>query len=137
MKGMKASELRIGNIVYNFPNSVYEIKDGEDIDDSQHFTPIPLTEEWLLNLGFDKFAVEDLHHFRIWIGVNTPTYQAYIHIEGDLDGVISNETARECWKVERTRNTDDEVFLRGIKYVHQLQNLYFALTGEELERNKR
>lgn len=26
-------------------------------------------------------------------------------------------------------------YLRNIKYVHQLQNIYFALTGEELEIN--
>jgi hypothetical protein len=26
----------------------------------------------------------------------------------------------------------DYITLKGIKYVHQLQNLYFALTGEEL-----
>ena len=28
---------------------------------------------------------------------------------------------------------DQNVFLSDIIYVHQLQNLYFALTGEELE----
>ena len=27
---------------------------------------------------------------------------------------------------------NDSTYLRDIKYVHQLQNLYFALTGEEL-----
>ena len=33
----------------------------------------------------------------------------------------------------RLRSAGSQTFLDHIKHVHQLQNLYFALTGEELE----
>jgi hypothetical protein len=36
------------------------------------------------------------------------------------------------WQV-RTGDWNTSMGLRNVKYVHQLQNLYFALTGEELE----
>lgn len=71
--------------------------------------PIPLTEEWLLKFGLTKtnggnFSCND------------------ICVYDNLENInISLE------------NGDISVELRCPKYIHQLQNLYFALTGEELE----
>lgn len=53
---MKSEELRIGNFVYDklYPSNELRriiIKYGAIIDNSEHFEPIPLTKEWLLDFG--------------------------------------------------------------------------------------
>jgi hypothetical protein len=60
--------------------------------------PIPLTEEWLLRLGFNGWD------------------------KGNFTMVLSNGNFIEF----------GYVIAKNIKHVHQLQNLYFALTNEEL-----
>ncbi len=119
---MKASELRVGNWVQTDKNREYQIylswfeccKDsqwGRDIQLDTH--PIPLTEEWLVKFGFKRDSTlygetRKLGCFNI--GKLTNGY----FIEG---GVDSNKTSI------------------NIQYVHQLQNLYFSLTNEELTIN--
>lgn len=116
---MNSSELRIGNYVGR-----KDIGSGEDRIETiialgekvtttgpikvicayDDLMAIPLNEEWLLKFGFEL--------------INGNKYRNG-HIEL-LDG------PNHCY----------EYFYGGftkIKYVHQLQNLYFALTGEELE----
>lgn len=51
---MNNTELRIGNYVTDVDGSVTRIYSGTDIDDL--WTVVPLTEEWLLKLGFRKFV---------------------------------------------------------------------------------
>jgi len=72
--------------------------------------PIPLTEEWLLKFGFENLSL-------------TPKF----------DGSKCNFTF--YWEVDEIvlRENYEDIFITRISYVHQLQNLYFALTGEELE----
>ena len=68
--------------------------------------PIPLTEEWLIDFGFVSNSYQDRFENKA------------IHIEcNKTRGYV------ELW-VER---------MPHIKYVHQLQNLYYALTCEELQ----
>ena len=68
--------------------------------------PIELTEEWLIKFGFKKMNYKLLNKI-----------------------VFYSET----WDIEFS---DNEFYMPDIgivvKYVHQLQNLYFALTNEEL-----
>lgn len=113
---MKASELRLGNWVEQPNDGVtrvtavlndLQIKTETGYVD-KYCMPIPLTEEWLLKFGFDETIVEGY-----------PLYQ-------------SNKGFIVEYYV------DESVFLIldfevRVKHVHQLQNLYFALTGEELE----
>ena len=74
--------------------------------------PIPLTEEWLLKFGFvDKNYTLELKAKRKTIVFN---WFSKVVSTGKRSGYYSRK-------------------YRHIKYVHQLQNLYFALTGEELE----
>jgi hypothetical protein len=74
--------------------------------------PIPLTEEWLLKLGFIKSKLEGYDvHFK------------YSHH-------LLHSSITALYNAEFSLLLDNVA--RGIKYVHQLQNLYFALTGEEL-----
>jgi len=107
---MKASELRIGNYVYHEPTiddwEIIQANPGTMIQceiNPDGFDPIPLTEEWLLKFGFEPLG-SSRFDFKIF------TYYLY-------DGSFYNQSSR----------------LSTIKYVHQLQNLYFALTDEELE----
>ncbi len=121
---MKATELRIGNwfnsVKFNTPvqctlSDLYDLCANSEgaynnppIDDM--FEPIPLTEEWLIKFGF---KVEPDDDFTIWQ-------------KGQLEGLYDFK--------DGTYEYNSTVL--EIKYVHQLQNLYFALTGEELTIQK-
>lgn len=119
---MKASELRIGNWVnqLGFDNdTIISIDDmfetvstnsmmDRPIDDFNH---IPLTEEWLIKFDFDNnFKQFDFENngLKVIKDVHSDSWICYI-------GFL---------------NQFNEICI--IKYVHQLQNLYFALTGGEL-----
>lgn len=130
---MIVTELRIGNYIdailqgkitrVEYIDSRDGIIGSSDFSDRpiEDFLPIELTEEWLLKLGFDKKedgSVSCQYH----IGNNPLTH----------DYVVSL-----VW-LKRLPNYELEGFPfyrnghHTIKNVHQLQNLYFALTGQEL-----
>jgi hypothetical protein len=109
---MKASELRIGNYVKfkgcgDKPFKVFRI----DTTESSTFTtaePITLTEEWLLRLGFEAKGKARIHKFIvIWLENEEFVFALRDPFKGTTH-------------------------LTKIQHIHQLQNLYFALTGEEL-----
>lgn len=115
---MKANELRIGNYVYCTLGKVNKI-DLEAItyiakEPHNQVKSIPLTEEWLLKFGFQKYKT----------GHNTYKIQSFIIEEGLL------KDSPYCFR--KRINNENSIELAYIKYIHQLQNLYFALTGEEL-----
>ena len=132
---MKANELRIGN--YVSARTIKYHKDGIcSISGLNHkgiyvkygrghiipinIEPIPLTEEWLLKFGFTKGYTK-------W-GYNIPDWMfditAFIGI-----GLNGNKQWFNLYCV----NGETKQIFQSIYYVHQLQNLYFALTGQELE----
>jgi len=113
---MKSEELRIGNFVYDklYPSNELRriiIKYGAIIDNSEHFEPIPLTKEWLLDFGFEKCETLEEQGYKKGI---------YKLFANSLDEI------NFCF-------FDFGDWYQHIDYVHQLQNIYFALTGEELE----
>ena len=126
---MEAKELRIGNYVQALLGEVMKVKQLGSFDNPGYisaeneqgaaqnmFEPTPLTEDWLLRFGFEKARTFD-HDNRYFIGENPVTKDWMLYLTW-LD------------------NTDAPFYKNGfhvIKYVHQLQNLYFALTGEELK----
>jgi len=122
---MKSTELRIGNLVYPFKdtpkkalgvgaNILVAFTDSQFLDCEIHqIEPIPLTEEWLLKFGFQKGGFDYLKNNLEISKLNNGIFDAY------------------CTDLESF------VFISEIKYVHQLQNLYFALTGDELTVNER
>ena len=74
--------------------------------------PIPLTEEWLVRFGFF------INHWESE-RIEETVYQH--------QGItIFYSDIVDAWVFPDIENVE-------IKYVHQLQNLYFALTGSELE----
>ena len=115
---MKATELRLGSL-FDYKQCIYAanvIRDnfvyGKNVNG---FAPgefpidkinsIPLTEEWLLKFGFEKD--NELNFVKFSFKVHFwSNYNSYMY--GWIGGNIE------------------------IKYVHQLQNIYFALTGQEL-----
>lgn len=120
---MKAKELRIGNLV-NYDavdiGKVVGIISDEVIhieEDRKRFIgnckPIALTEYWLLKFGF-KY--------------NEPTYEWY-----DKSGVIFIQVNFSGFDLIAKFHNEP---IKEIKYVHQLQNLYFVLTGQELTLNE-
>jgi hypothetical protein len=116
---MKPQELRIGNWVLmdNEPTRVESISDNAInlfSDWEFYFKPIPLTPEILDKAGFRKINYYEGNAFGLEIS--------------DSHELVCNE--RMFWLA-----CDDSFYnepLDHIKYLHQLQNLYFALTGEEL-----
>jgi len=121
---MKASELRIGNLVM----------DGKDIEQvnarmidmlvkiEADFDPIPLTEEWLLKLGFKQCGYEMLSWKHETL---LPSF--------NLDGINWADFDEPDYQFLNYKVADE---ILRIDYVHQLQNLYFALTGEELKQQE-
>lgn len=118
MKVLLANELRIGNLLHNDnvivkidARSVFDIWDDKGI---KNYKPIPLTEEFLLKFGFEKSN-------RLDLGELKPCYAIL-----SLAIMIRHNSFFIDWIGGNTE----------LKYVHQLQNIYFALTGDELTLNK-
>jgi len=117
---MKANELRIGNYILSKGNSetitgVYQegIKaKGGKIFGLYEIAPIPLTEEWLLNFGFYKHYVTKEDN-QIW---RKDWQEGYF----DLEQITSFYFGHPCYSVCVTE-------------IHQLQNLFYSLCGEELQ----
>ena len=122
---IKANEVRVGNLVYCdnviIPAglTVFELLfSGKKV-----LEPIPLTEEWMLKFGFERvsekwFCFKDrfyllAHSHTIYHPVESKYELKFLDLYLKSDGV-------------------QHAMIGSIKYVHQLQNLYFALTGEEL-----
>ena len=78
--------------------------------------PIEITEDWLEKFGFKKI---DHHRFKIQPSVYEWYYTYSIH-----DNAF------------RFYVEDTIVCLSTIFYIHQLQNLFYALTGSELTDNQ-
>ena len=114
---MKANELRIKNWVFNGKNIQVTSKQIDLFNDGVYdLLPIPLTEEWLLKFGFDKE--------KDWCGNEK---------EGsyELNGYYYDMEDKDLLYID---NYGYESFCEyQLKHVHQLQNLSFALTGEELK----
>src|SRR5574343_39323 len=132
---MKSNELRVGNWIYpNDENATYypvleimqdvvvchkaaKVFERDVRIPYSEIRPIPLTEEWLVKVGF-RFAKK------------RNGYNIYFHIK-QFRGIDD--------KIRM--NIDDQsrfwfyVYNATVRlyYVHQLQNIYFALTTEELD----
>jgi hypothetical protein len=126
---MRAQELRLGNITETLrtngnPNNWVrmEITGHHIITCGTHpewFRPIPLTKYLLERLGLNKQKHEE---------------DGIIYQRGKLV-VKFKKGIYWFWFSD---SEDDWYYTTSIsiQYVHQLQNLYFALTGEELEIKK-
>lgn len=131
---MEVNELRIGNYLaahhFNFVLSKVDVIFENEIrcvflekqNDGtvsvmsviNEFKPIPLNEKWLFEFGFEQKKYSEgiefiKRGFRLWKGNNWDFFEFSI-----------------------SDKYDEEYYNVTVKFVHQLQNLYFALAGEEL-----
>ena len=112
----------VGEIHYFGSTVECDFGEGEEDCDIDHedLIPIQLSEEWLIRAGFcKKFGVPPY---------SSPIYGNSEFIEIDLEQTEGDN----CFlKQENSEMIIDSILVYNhIKYVHQLQNLYFALTGE-------
>lgn len=110
---MKANELRIGNYVYRQSDkmilnrdSVYQIEVVTRQTESK-YDPIPLTSEWLIKFGKKADTSDSFGGFIIPLP------------NGNGLRIKDNK-----WNAQHSETKVD--------FVHQLQNLYYSITGEEL-----
>ncbi|MCK5605284.1 hypothetical protein KAR91_25555 [Candidatus Pacearchaeota archaeon] len=107
---MKANDLRIGNLIHETISNLHGVVSLEILKiieekDNHSYKPILLTEEWLIKFGLLKTKERSY-----------------------LLGCYELVKYEDVFRVLLSKNG----ILTSLKYVHQLQNLYFALTGNEL-----
>lgn len=118
---MKVTELRVENLV-KYDGRIFRIHSlaeeyptldttefGIGVVDWNNLNPVELTEEWLLKLGFKSNPYIDMYElgcFDIYCDKTSGILRLWCEIN---DRIVE------------------------LKTVHHLQNLYFAITGEELE----
>jgi hypothetical protein len=116
---LKNTEVRVLNLVQNASGGYQFEVTPEMILEPYGLYPIPLTEEWLLKFGFQE---KDRRQNRF---IKNDDFE--LEFQGD-------KVAYCVWGGEDAPHLTQ--FFGHCKHVHQLQNLYFALTGEELEITK-
>lgn len=131
---MEIKELRIGNIINlinigqcsivgleRIDNNVLPVVSNEkrEFKTNQNIIePIQLTEEWLLKFGFEQLNKQPIYTIRVGENIDNK-----IKLGISIDGWFGM-----CYDGLIYQGINDN----RIKHVHQLQNLYFALTNEEL-----
>ena len=130
---MDLKELRIGNLVYNidgdgdkYSQPVLMVSGKEIVLGTKQIPiytlfnefiqPIPITEDWLKRFGFEKKRND-------------------YEFNSDLYNFWYLSHNKNICVTELENQFSAQFFFEHIKYLHQLQNLYFALTGEELTLN--
>jgi len=114
--GMKANEIRVGNIFIGYDDKLFSwgLKEFSFIEPDVNISideiiksPVVVSEEILLKVGFEK--------------------------------VLNKYTLKTCDKpfiiifLDNSFKYDDLRFETAVNNLHQLQNIYFALTGKELD----
>ena len=121
---IKPNELRLENLILNRHNEIDIVTDRifqdfrfPKMDGNFGYKGVKTTEEWLLKFGFKKDSVRDYNictnaHGNAFLTAFSDDYETVYFYQ---NYVISTDYSAK------------------VKYVHQLQNLYFALTQEELK----
>lgn len=118
---MDVTELRIGNYVHNnvesFPIKAKDLMFLLAFDNEHYAEPIPINEKWLLDFGFEHKEDNGSEYFTIQIGNNL-----------NLTISLTDKTAG----IDLEWRSQGSQLWAMIESVHQLQNLFNSLTGEEL-----
>ena len=131
---MQANELRVGNWVNDESGTIpYQIRPQDFLplalpENEGKAKPIMITAEILRKAGFTKYQWMDGYFIKTKFGdlmIQFLTHRVYLYftnVGGDSQG-MNMRGKRYVGNINTTQN---------ITYLHQRQNLYFALTGEEL-----
>ena len=92
---------------YHYPHPMVEIENVSGLYGIHTISPIPITEDILLKFGAKK-------HNEYWFSFHTY-------------GIIKHTKFIEFYSC-----IEGDFICNSVQYVHQLQNLYFALTGEDI-----
>ncbi len=129
MKKLQATELRIGNLVKLMLNDEdyqilkIQISDLKDIiNENGLFEPLELKENWLVEHGFK------IEKFDYTIPISDCEVCTMTLIPHDAECSAYSV----CVTQKDEGELDENVFLSDISYVHEVQNLFFALTKKEL-----
>lgn len=125
---MKIEDLRVGNLI-NY-GQVYRIDKNYISASSSKGTwsnhidlikPVNITEEWLFRFGFlidydegdiKYYVISTNHNFGIKVYDNSEYYIYHEYV-----------------------NTEEYTILKEIFFIHELQNVWFSLTNEELKKD--
>ena len=115
---LEAKELRLGNYIYKLDTPVrVEVETFRNVKAMLFpYSPIPITEEILIKCGIERASWRESSP--LYLNGNKTSHPDVISIS-----LYSNF----C----RIKIVDKTV--RTLKYLHELQNLYFARTGEDFE----
>jgi hypothetical protein len=135
---LSAQDLRIGNLVYyHIEDPMDERKEYDKIgpidhndlrclvthEDNSEYRPIPLSEEWLRKFGFS-----DKEYQEGFIGIDV-NHMNFVLTKpnkmGDFQEYFAWEYKNDIWPK-----------YNELKFIHELQNLFYCLTGEELVINE-
>ena len=127
---MKASDLRIGNLVYNVLKEVITVDSIRDAGVNGYSIEtiklIPLTEERLLKFGFEG------HDYTCPENGTLFKNDTFTLVIDDFSKIVIQSDF--SFGIAELHGEEDVAFSNDIlDSVHRLQNLYFALTGEELK----
>ena len=116
-------ELRIGNLVEAPKGFTHKIERLDELSD-RVYHGLRITEKHLLCFGFKKHK----YHFSYWFTKSCGKHKPEL-LTNDI-GELGFSKKLDFVFIDSYDNIQ-------LKYVHQVQNLYFALTGKELEINSK
>ena len=108
---------RIGTILYvDFDKTKVKLEHSTLFCPIDMIEPIPLTEKWLLDFGFKSEGSKDY----LFISLDKKD-ECYLYFNPLGKGIAINQNGKEG------------SFEMNIKFVHQLQNLYFFFANNHLQ----
>lgn len=132
---IEINEIRIGNwfdrggtpedtvaAINTFPEVLIGFSDG-DIHPLENLHSIPLSDEWMMKFKFHKGTCTWGDSYFI---IDKNGFSSLFYVEHWTEAEDDSEW-KNYWHLKYTLGDF------RIKYVHQLQNLFFSLTGEELK----
>jgi hypothetical protein len=135
---MRSNELRIGNWVWNDVQKMPYQVDGnliglyhgrEKAGVEVGLSPVLLTEEWLIKFGlYNNLKLNYNKRQGVEYRFSKKKLGTYIIKRYYNNSLYNMQFVYD----DKHNNIPNEQIWVNIKHVHQLQNLYFALTGKEL-----
>lgn len=127
---LQLNEIRLGNWFKDFSNKPFQFSKTDFVTvgieqaelDEIIKEPIVLSQDWLLKLGFTCQNSISQHYKRYLNDVNSNC--CYVELK---------QVGEPIWKVGFVDKWCINPFMKDIKFVHQLQNIWFVYNDCEIE----